>query len=200
MTRVRIIETTYVGSAGKLSKLPEAGLPEVAFAGRSNVGKSSLLNALTNRKSLFKVGKTPGRTRTIVHVKTKLDSGAEIYLVDLPGYGYAKVAKGAARAWAELIESYLGDRPTLLLVVVLVDVRRGPEDEEADLVDYLNEVGVPVMLVATKCDRVPKSKRHAVLSKLKKDIGVPVLGTSATKKDGVDELLQRIVTACGYGG
>ncbi|MCP4675888.1 MAG: YihA family ribosome biogenesis GTP-binding protein [Deltaproteobacteria bacterium] len=195
----RIVETKLVSSTGRMDKLPEPDLPEVAFAGRSNVGKSSLLNALTVRKKLFKVSKTPGRTRTIVHVETRLDSGAKIYLVDLPGYGFARVSKGAIQAWGRLIEDYLGDRSTLHLVVLLVDVRRGPEDEEADLLDYLADTGVPALLVATKIDRVPKSKRKAALDKLHRETGVKVLGTSATTRDGIDRLLRTITKACGYG-
>jgi len=192
----RIVDTKMIGSAGKLAKLPEPTLPEVAFAGRSNVGKSSILNALTGRRGLFKVSQTPGRTRTIVHVEARLDDGAKLYLVDLPGYGYAKVAKGAKEAWSELMEAYLGDRSTLHLVVVLVDVRRGPEEEEADLLDFLAEAGVPAILVATKLDRVKKSKRKAVLDALRHDIGVKVIGTGAPEKIGVDKLLAEILAAC----
>lgn len=192
----RIVDTNLVSSAGKLEKLPEPSLPEVAFAGRSNVGKSSLLNALTGRRGLFKVSQTPGRTRTIVHVEARLDDGAKLYLVDLPGYGYAKVARGAKERWSELMEAYLGDRPTLHLVVVLVDVRRGPEGEEADLIDFLIEAGVPAILVATKLDRVAKSKRKTSLDALRRDTGVKVIGTGAPERLGIDQLLDEILKAC----
>ena len=192
----RIVDTNLVSSAGKLEKLPEQSLPEVAFAGRSNVGKSSLLNALTGRRGLFKVSQTPGRTRTIVHVEARLDDGAKLYLVDLPGYGYAKVARGAKERWSELMEAYLGDRPTLHLVVVLVDVRRGPEGEEADLIDFLIEAGVPAILVATKLDRVAKSKRKTALDALRRDTGVKVIGTGAPERLGIDQLLDEILKAC----
>ncbi len=195
---IRIIETTPVSSAGTLKKLPPETLPEVAFAGRSNVGKSSLLNALSGRKGLFKVSKSPGRTRTIVHVKARLDNRAELYLVDLPGFGHAKVPKQMRRAWAELIEGYLSERVTLHLVIVLVDVRRGPEEDEADILDFLYEVGVPALLVATKLDRVPKSKREQALSKLKRMTGRKVIGTSAATKEGLSGLLGIIAKSCGY--
>ncbi len=196
---MRIVETKLIASAGKLEKLPEPSLPEVAFAGRSNVGKSSLLNALSNRRNLFKVSRTPGRTRTIVHVEARLSGNAGIYLVDLPGYGFAKVSKGAKMAWGNLIEGYLGNRPTLHLVVLLVDVRRGPEDEEVDLLDFLADQGIPALLVATKMDRVSKSKQKTTLSKLQKETGVKVLGTSAVTRQGIDRLVQTVASASGYG-
>ena len=192
----RIVETRRVSTAGKLEKLPEPSLPEVAFAGRSNVGKSSLLGALTGTRKLFKTSKTPGRTRTIDHAEARLDNGARLYLVDLPGYGYAKVSRVAKQAWADLVEAYLGDRPTLHLVVLLVDARRGPEDEEADLFEFLAEVGVPAMMVATKVDKLNKSQKRSVLDKLRSLTGIEVIGVSATKKEGIDRLLAAIVESC----
>jgi GTP-binding protein len=170
----------------------------VAFAGRSNVGKSSLLNAISNRRSLFKVSKSPGRTRTIVHVKARLDIGGEIYLVDLPGFGFASVSKGMTAAWQRLIEGYLMQRPTLHLVAILVDVRRGIADEEIALIEFLVEAGVPTLLVATKLDKVPKSKQKGTLDKMKRETGVDIIGTSSTKKSGVDRLLTLVAKACGY--
>jgi GTP-binding protein len=196
---MRIVETTLISSAGKMDKLPATDLPEVAFAGRSNVGKSSLLNALCNRRNLFKVSRTPGRTRTIVHVEARLDNGAKIYLVDLPGYGYANVSKQAKAAWSRLIEAYLSQRSTLLKVILLVDVRRGPEEEEAALLSFLADAGVPAMLVATKMDRVPASKRKATLNKLQKETGIPVIGTSSVTRAGMDTLLASVTAACGHG-
>lgn len=195
---MRIVDTKLISSTGRLDKLPDATFPEVAFAGRSNVGKSSLLNSLCNRKNLFKVSQTPGRTRTIVHVETRMDNDATIYLVDLPGYGFAKVSKGAKKAWAQLLEDYLANRETLHLVVVLVDCRRGPEDEEAQLLDFLAEAGVPALLVATKIDRVSKSKQKIAMEKLNKETGLRVLGTSSTTREGMQRLLHTIASACGF--
>jgi GTP-binding protein len=195
---IRIVETEAVSSTGRLDKMPEPTLPEVAFAGRSNVGKSSLLNALAGRKNLFKVSKSPGRTRTVVHVKARLDTDAELYLVDLPGFGFAEVSKQMSDAWIPLIETYLANRPTLHLVVVLVDIRRGPEEDEIALFDYLAAHGVPAILVATKMDRLPKSKQKPVLEQLKKDTGVAVIGTSAETHAGLDRLLEVIVRALGF--
>jgi GTP-binding protein len=189
----RIVETNLISSTGAIARLPEPTLPEVAFAGRSNVGKSSLLNALSNRKGLFKVSNTPGRTRTIVHVNARLDDGRQLYLVDLPGYGYARVALGAKKAWAEFMHTYLSTRQTLKLVVILVDVRRGPETEELELAAFLRSVNVPSIVVGTKLDRESKSRRKVSLEKLKQQIGVKVIGTSATDRDGIDQLLSVIV-------
>jgi len=195
---MRIVESNLVSSSGKLNKMPPPDLPEVAFAGRSNVGKSSLLNALTERKSLFKVGKSPGRTRTVVHVKARLETGAEIYLVDLPGFGFAKVSKQMSDAWMPLIETYLLHRPTLHLVAVLVDVRRGPEEEEISLFEFLADRGIPALLVATKLDRLPKAKQKPALDTLRKATGVAVIGTSGTTRQGVDDLLRTLAKSCGF--
>ncbi len=194
----KIVATELVTSTGRLDKMPEPSLPEVAFVGRSNVGKSSLLNALSERRNLFKVSKSPGRTRTVVHVKARFDTGAEIYLVDLPGFGFADVSKQMSDAWIPTIETYLAERPTLHLVAVLVDVRRGPEEDEASLFDFLQAHRIPAILVATKMDRLPKSKQKPMLAKLSQDTGIRVLGTSSTERIGTDQLLSVIVKACGF--
>jgi GTP-binding protein len=191
----RIVEVTLISSAGKLERLPEESLPEVAFAGRSNVGKSSLLNALCNRKGLFKVSQTPGRTRTIVHALTRLDDNRQFYLVDLPGYGYAQVAKGAKRAWSELLESYLRQRAALKACMVLVDLRRGLQDEEWQLLEFLAAQGKQAALVATKIDKVPKSQKKLMLDKLSKDTSRKVIGASAHTREGLEELLAFLLSA-----
>ncbi|MCU0662908.1 MAG: ribosome biogenesis GTP-binding protein YihA/YsxC [Myxococcota bacterium] len=190
----RIVEVTLSSSAGKLDRLPEETLPEVAFAGRSNVGKSSLLNALCQRTGLFKVSQTPGRTRTIVHALARLDDGRRLYVVDLPGYGYAQVAKGAKRAWSELLDSYLRHRTALKACVVLVDIRRGPQDEEWQLLEFLAEQNKQAVLVATKADKVPKSQRKILLDKIVKETGRRVIATSAQTRDGMDDLLKFVAS------
>ncbi|MDD5306991.1 MAG: ribosome biogenesis GTP-binding protein YihA/YsxC [Deltaproteobacteria bacterium] len=196
---IRILDASFVGSAGSAESLPEPSLPEVAFAGRSNVGKSSLLNALCGRRALFKVSQTPGRTRTIVHVEARLSGDARIFLVDLPGYGYAKVSKKERRTWGRLVEGYIEERGTLHMVVLLVDIRRGLEAEELALVEFLAAVGRPVLLAATKIDKLVKSRRASALAAIARETGVDVIGTSAETKDGIEELARRVAKACGYG-
>ena len=196
---IRIVETVLAGSAGKLSALPEPSLPEVAFAGRSNVGKSSLLNALTGRRGLFKVSATPGRTRKIVHAAARLSDGGTLFVVDLPGYGYAKMSKAALRAWGDLLEGYLDDRATLVLVVLLVDARRGIEEEEENLLAFLAARRVPVALAATKIDRLKKSERKLTIEALRRSTGVEVIGTSAADRTGIDRLCEVVARACGHG-
>ena len=196
---IRIVETAIVSTAGKISALPAPSLPEVAFAGRSNVGKSSLLNALTGRRGLFKVSATPGRTRKIVHAETRLSDGGTLYVVDLPGYGYAKMPKAALRAWGDLLDGYLARRQTLVLVALLVDSRRGLEVEEGDLLEYLAVRRIPVALVATKIDRVKKKDRKLVLEALRRDTGVEVIATSAEDRTGLDRLCEVGARACGHG-
>ncbi len=196
----RIVETALVGSSGRPDRLPEPSFPEVAFAGRSNVGKSSLLNKLSGRRNLFEVSRTPGRTRTVVHVEARLYSGARLYLVDLPGFGYARVSHGARESWARTIETYLLERETLHLVVVLVDARRGPQEEEAELFDFLADAGRPALLAATKLDRVKNSRRVSAIRRLEDRTGVPVIGTSAVTGRGVDRLLAEIASRCAPGG
>jgi len=195
----RIVEAVLASSARSVGALPEPTLPEIAFAGRSNVGKSSLLNAITGRRRLFEVSRTPGRTRSVVHVEARLSGGGRIYLVDLPGYGYAKVSKAAKAAWGRLVEGYLSGRATLHLVALLVDVRRGVEEEEEELAGFLSEAGVPALLVATKIDRLVKGARRAALDALSREVESDVLGVSARTREGVDDLLARVAAAAGYG-
>jgi GTP-binding protein len=177
-------------------EVPDTGLPEVAFAGRSNVGKSSALNALLGTKKAARVSSTPGRTQMI----NVFDVGGRIGFVDLPGYGFAKVPDEIAAAWKPMIERYLGERANLRLVVLLVDVRLDAQDMDAQLVRGLLATDLPLLVVATKLDKLAKHQRKPALAKLREQLGLaddqPV-GFSGRTGDGVGEVWARIAAACG---
>ncbi len=145
----------FITSAVKTQQYPPSDLPEVAFAGRSNVGKSSLINKLVNRKRLVKTSSTPGRTQLINFFQVN----GELSLVDLPGYGYAKVPAAVKKQWGPMIEAYLTHRPSLKGVVLLMDLRRTPREEEFNLLDFLHHHKIPTILVLTKADKLSKTKR-----------------------------------------
>jgi GTP-binding protein len=165
-------------------------------AGRSNVGKSSLLNAMMQRKSLARTSNTPGCTRQInvFHVKTQ--EGIDVHFVDLPGYGYAKRSKSEKAGWGPMLEGYLLERITLRAVVLLVDVRRGPEEDDIQLIEFLKQrKEVQVFVVATKLDKLPLAQRKPALDKIKKDSGIKPLGFSSVTGDGREDLWKRIAFA-----
>ena len=191
-----IVDATFVAGVAATEQMPPPALAEVAFAGRSNVGKSSLLNTLVDRKNLVRTGSTPGTTRQLNLFHIKAADGLEVVLVDLPGYGFAKRAKSERSQWGTLIEAYLSTRVTLRAVVLLVDVRRGPEREEKELVEYIasthkkkaSRPKVPIIIVATKTDKMPRSQRLPALKRISTDLGCKVLGFSSTTGEGRDEL------------
>lgn len=194
---VRIAKAEFAAGAAQKNQIPEPKGPEIAFAGRSNVGKSSLLNMLLARRGLARTSNTPGCTRQINFFDVKVAGGPELSFVDLPGYGYAKVSKVEARDWKQLLEGYLKTRPTLRAVVVLVDVRRGLEQEERDLVEFLETRRDLVVLVcATKLDKLPRNQQKPELSRLRSAAGVDVVGTSAETGAGREELWDRILRSC----
>ena len=175
--------------AVKPSQYPEDNLKEIAFAGRSNVGKSSLLNLLTNRKSLARVSGSPGKTRTINFYR--INDGFRI--VDLPGYGYAKASKALTEGWGEMMEKYLQSRQNLKVVVQLIDIRHEPSKQDIQMYDYLRYYGLDGLVVLTKADKVSRNemnKNTAMIRKALKlepeDVTIPV---SALKKTGYDKLL-----------
>jgi GTP-binding protein len=182
----RIVDARFVASAPAARLLPPPTGIEVAFAGRSNVGKSTLLNALLERKGLARTSSTPGCTRELVVFEAKATDGAIITLVDLPGYGYAKRSKSERSAWAELVEDYLRGRPTLTAVVVLVDVRRGVEPDDRDLLELIgapplvSRRPVNTLLVATKLDKLAVAARKPALSRIGKDFDAKVTGFTAS--------------------
>ena len=158
-------EAIFLAEARDARGLPPPGPPEIAIAGRSNVGKSTLLNRLAGRKGLARTSKTPGRTRGIVLFDLALGQGAPVptlRLVDLPGYGYAQVSRAERQSWQPLIEGYTRARRTLALFVVLVDARRGIQDEERQLYEWLGTESVPAQIVFTKVDKLGANERGAL--------------------------------------
>jgi GTP-binding protein len=145
----------FIKSAVKPAHYPPENLPEIAFAGRSNVGKSSLINVLVNRKRLAKTSSTPGRTQLINFFMIN----NAFSFVDIPGFGYAKVPPAVKKQWGPMVETYLSTRKTLRGIVVIVDVRRTPGNEELDLLNWLNHYGIPSILVVTKTDKLNRSKQ-----------------------------------------
>lgn len=172
-----------------------AGLPQFAFAGRSNVGKSSLINKLLNRKALVRISKVPGKTRAVNFFKIDLVDLPSIYLVDLPGYGYAKVSRTISHEWGDLISKYLSNNHELKLVMLLVDIRRDLEDEERMLIELMAGSKAKVVLVATKTDKLNYGQRLKRASELSRQCGLSPLITSAAKGDGMDELWTQIITS-----
>jgi len=165
----------HVRAAPSSEFFPDLGLPEIAFAGRSNVGKSSLLNTLMGRRKLARVSHTPGRTQ-LLHFYKLNDALA---FVDVPGYGYAAVSKEQRASWKVLIESYLGGREELRGVILIVDIRRDPLAEELDMALWLESAGVAVRVVATKSDKIPKSQVATRLKEIAKQMRVTSLAPLA---------------------
>ncbi len=187
----------FIKSAVKPTHYPETVLPEIAFAGRSNVGKSSLINTLVNRKKLVKTSSTPGRTQLI----NFFNINDAFTLVDLPGYGYAKVPKKVVREWGAMIETFLSTRKTLKGVVFLMDIRRTPGKDEVDLVNWFKHFSIPVILVLTKADKFSKQKQKTHHNKVAKalemspDFFIPFSSKSRLGKDKlwtkIEELLNK---------
>jgi len=188
----------FVKSAFKREHWPPSDRPEVAFVGRSNVGKSSCLNALVGGKSIARVSKTPGRTQAINFFELRR-SGVDMRFADLPGYGFAKVPKSVKKTWERMIGDYLAQRGKLALVVVLVDLRRDPTDLDLSMVQWLEDTGRTGLLVLTKADKISKNKRLNRMSLVCKGLGVPreaAMLFSSPDRLGRDELWSRIEEAC----
>jgi GTP-binding protein len=179
---VRVVAARFEGAAARPGEAPPAGPPEIAIAGRSNVGKSSLINAVLDRRGLARTSGTPGRTRQLNFFLVN----GRFRLVDLPGYGYAAGPERERLGWGPLVETYLRERETLCGVVVIIDVRRGIEAEEIELLAFLAELGCPAVLVATKIDKLGRGAATTALRKLEATAGgrVPVIGFSARTREG----------------
>lgn len=185
---MKILEAELIASAPRADKLPPSGLPEIAFLGRSNVGKSSLLNALARRKKLARTSSTPGKTRELVLFRIRTDRG-EIGLVDLPGYGWAKVSRKEREGWQRLAEGYLAEREELRLAILLQDVRRNWSEDESLLLEWLAERDVPGRVVLTKTDKLKLMKRKEAVKRLRAEIGEGFgkpIATSSQKGEGLD--------------
>ena len=184
-------------SAASAAGFPPPGPPEIAFLGRSNVGKSSLLNALVGRRALARTSSTPGKTRLLNWFRI-VRGGREYWFVDLPGYGYAKVARSERAEWKRWIEQYLGSRHTLRLAVLLQDLRRDPGEDERLLLEWLAERGVPALVALTKCDKEKPMRRAERVRVLGKSPELPagqILATSAETRLGIPELWAAIERA-----
>ncbi len=197
-----IVEASFSAAANIASSLPAQMGVEVAFAGRSNVGKSSLLNALMSRRNLVRTSSTPGCTRQINFFQAKARDGAVFQMVDLPGYGYAKRSKTERAAWADLIDHYLLERDWLRAVVLLIDSRRGISEDEQGLAGLLaqRKRGTTTLIsVATKIDKVKKSQRQSALRKLTAGDSGIAIGTSAAEGIGLEALWKAIRKATFIG-
>lgn len=189
-------DVTFMLSAVSLDTLPPARLPEICFAGRSNVGKSSLINALTNRKGLARASNTPGRTRELNYFNVD----ERLFVVDLPGYGYAKASKSDIARWTKLTREFLFGRASLRRVFLLIDSRHGVKDSDLELMGMLDETAVTYQIVMTKVDKLKKGELEKVFAKTLKVIArrpaafPQIICTSSEKKRGLDELRAEIAT------
>ena len=186
----------FVTSATTPAQYPAALLPEIAFAGRSNVGKSSLINTLVNRKRLVKTSSTPGRTQLI----NFFDINQQVGFVDLPGYGYAKVPVSIRKQWGQMIETYISGRETLKGVVVIMDIRRIPRQEELNLLGWLAHYSIAGISVLTKTDKLSKNKQtkqhHLIARTLERDKDDFILFSAKTRR-GKDALWNSILSLAG---
>lgn len=177
---------------GITSKIPDNKMLEVAFAGRSNVGKSSLINALMNRKSYARTSQQPGKTQTI----NFYNINEQLYFVDLPGYGYAKVSPEMVKKWGKMIDSYLENSKVLRLVFLLVDIRHKPNKHDKQMYDWCINYGFNPIIIATKEDKVKRSQKANLIKEIKNALGViegtPVIPFSAVSKSGRDDIWEYI--------
>lgn len=181
----------FVTSAVKPSQYPPPDFPEIAFAGRSNVGKSSLINILVNRKRLVKTSSTPGRTQLINFFLINQD----ISFVDLPGYGYAKVPVSVKKKWGPMIETYLSKRESLKAVVLILDIRRTPRQEELNFINWMENYAIPYILVVTKTDKLSKTKQSRQHLLIAQTLGVEkndLLLFSAKTRRGLDNVWKAV--------
>lgn len=181
-------KVVFEAAFGTLKQIPPSDLPEIVFAGRSNVGKSSMLNRLFNRKNLARVSSVPGKTITINFFRVE-----DVRIVDLPGYGYAKVAKGEKRRWAEMMEGYFQSPRNIKLVVQLVDMRHKPSEDDYIMMRFLQQAGLPFVVAATKSDKLNKTQYNERKAALKEELAefgdnLTIIPFSSEKGEGTEEL------------
>lgn len=184
-------EVSFEFAAGDVSQLPESSLPEVVFSGKSNVGKSSLINKLVQRKSLARVSATPGKTATINFFRLN-----EFRLVDFPGYGYAKVSKGEKRRWADLVEGYFNQQRNVRLIIQIIDIRHVPSKDDLQMLEYLSHFQFPFAVVLTKLDKLNKSKAKEQIeyfnTLLSKYEDIKIIPFSSVTGEGTGEIRKTI--------
>lgn len=192
----RIVESFFVKSAVEPSDYPASAYPEFAFAGRSNVGKSSLINLLTERKGLAKTSGTPGKTRLlnfflIRYKNDETEASGFIQFTDLPGYGYAQVSQKEQEKWRVMVNRYFEQRPQLRSILVLVDMRHGADPKDLMMLDMLRIREIDHCVIATKADKIPKTKQKKVLQELAKELDLgdtPIYAVSSLKNTGIDQI------------
>lgn len=193
-TKMKIRSSEITMSAVNKKQYPSEGVPEIALAGRSNVGKSSVINGLLNRKNFARTSSTPGKTRTINFYLIN----NEFYFVDLPGYGYARVSKTEKEKWGSIMERYLEDREELCAILLLVDVRHEPTADDKMMYDWIKYFGYNCVVVATKADKISRGQYQKHISIIRKKLEMPkeekVIVTSSSKKIGIDGLWDEIVS------
>ena len=188
---MKIHSAEFLLSASTTSQFPAETLPEIAFAGRSNVGKSSLINSLLNRKKLVKTSATPGKTQLINFFKIN----DQFYFVDLPGYGYAKVPEGVRRKWQNLVEAYLRERETLRNVVLIIDCRHNPTVQDRQLLEWLEYYQRPSLIVASKIDKLKRGQVKNYLQKIKNNLSIESapLGHSSMQYGSREEIWKELI-------
>lgn len=189
---MKIKEVGLETVCGPTSRLPENTLPEFAFAGRSNVGKSSLINALMNRKSLARTSAQPGKTQTLNYYNIN----RAFYFVDLPGYGYAKVSKAAKESWGRMVDRYLRTSRQLRAVFLLVDIRHAPGEHDREMAEWITSCGHTPVVIATKLDKIKKSQKDKQLQLIRETLKLPgeirIIPFSSVTKSGRDEVYEEI--------
>ncbi len=197
---MEFIDAKFLTTAVKPEQYPDTFVPEIAFVGRSNVGKSSLINCLTNRNKLARTSSSPGKTATI----NFYDIAGKYRLVDLPGYGYAKVSKAEQERWTRMIERYLTDRYNLVQVIQLVDARHKPSADDVTMIEWIRQIGYKPIIIATKLDKLKKSQIEANLTEiyttLQLDDNSILFPFSSETKEGRDEILDFIEDMCSKFG